>query len=1133
MSVQGRREFLASKFADQVLKERGTKRVLLFADTQRAATDLAKMFVRITHMRKGGIIVLRTSRIPHEVRSALGEPGRILSCKTFLKKFPQDKLSVQELEIHQAKTGSVGRAPQQKVKHPPSAIIVLSYIPEVRNAAFSEKSKFLLEGVEKLKSISIPKIHIAWPSKRIDIAAVSNQFDIVLLAFRKGGGYRLVERLQKESFQPKAGSTFEANELTSPSRVPFDEIQAHLDLLYRALLKAEQRYRVVLDRSAEAILVIDRDGVIRDFNRPAANLFGLQHPLGEGRRFQAFVDKDSRFSAEQILARLFERPEGLLTTVRLVDAEKHSFDAEISGGCIESHLAQLHVRDLREHLELRRQVDESELRFRALVEHSLDGIALDAGEKFLYVNDAFVKMFGYESSDELIGQEITKVIVPEDRPNVLERSHRREAGELAINRYEYRGVRKDGSVIDVEVTATSLEIDGQITSLSFHRDVTERHRLERELRESEQLFRNVIEAMGDAAVITDLNWRVITVNKEFERLTGFRRNEVVGEEFPYPWLDSEHMARFIQWISELREKSSLHDFDMDWRSKDGRRIAVSLNTTLLRNRYGEPSGILSIARDITERKRLIEELTARTRQMESLNRMISRANETPIFNDVFRIMAEELRELFHPRGIWFAVKTSGEAETLFFSDVDRTRDVLEIPRQLMEHFLGQESIFVADLSSPEWQELEQQFSLSSRGCRFLVACSARTGVTGNSILLMSLSNAIVLSDRDRAYLRSVTEQAGLIAERIYLFQTVEADAEYVHSLLNSIDSPILTLNRSLCLQEFNRAWRELQESAPHDFTGIAERGTHLQKIFADPTRWHRYRSILEEIRHGMSGSYTEEVTYETTAGLKTYQLRLNPLIVRGQVQGLVLTNTDITEIKKTEQQLYLRNRELDDFTYIVSHDLKEPLVSIEGYSNILREELKDKIDEKGEEFLSAIMNSARKLRTLIDDLLKLSRIGRTGGAMEDVPLKELIEEVLQEFAILIKARNAVIHVEEPLGTVRGNRVQLSMVIQNLVSNGLKFNDKKIPTIHLSSEDRGTEIVLRVTDNGIGIDPKFFDRIFMIFQRLHGDDMYEGTGVGLTIVKKIVEAHGGSVWVDSKPGEGATFFVALPKGGNGA
>jgi len=108
-----------------------------------------------------------------------------------------------------------------------------------------------------------------------------------------------------------------------------------------------------------------------------------------------------------------------------------------------------------------------------------------------------------------------------------------------------------------------------------------------------------------------------------------------------------------------------------------------------------------------------------------------------------------------------------------------------------------------------------------------------------------------------------------------------------------------------------------------------------------------------------------------------------------------------------------------------------------------------------------------------------------------------------------------------------------MVIQNLISNGLKFNDKKIPTIHLSSEDRGTEIVLRVTDNGIGIDPKFFDRIFMIFQRLHSDEMYEGTGVGLTIVKKIVEAHGGSVWVDSKPGEGSTFFVALPKGGNGA
>jgi light-regulated signal transduction histidine kinase (bacteriophytochrome) len=223
-----------------------------------------------------------------------------------------------------------------------------------------------------------------------------------------------------------------------------------------------------------------------------------------------------------------------------------------------------------------------------------------------------------------------------------------------------------------------------------------------------------------------------------------------------------------------------------------------------------------------------------------------------------------------------------------------------------------------------------------------------------------------------------------------------------------------------------------------------------------------------------------------------------------------------------------RNKELDDFTYVVSHDLKEPLISIEGYSKILLKDYRDKIDEDGREYLGSVVQSSGRMKGLIEDLLTLSRVGRTAEAMQMVSVSEMINEIVHDLHFTLREKNVQIVVEPGLPTVQYNPTQLSMIFRNLISNAMKFTDKADPRITIGAKDDTDEFVFSVADNGIGIAKQYFERIFMIFQRLHRSEEFRGTGAGLTIVKKIVENHKGRIWLDSTLGEGTTFYFTVPK-----
>ncbi len=233
------------------------------------------------------------------------------------------------------------------------------------------------------------------------------------------------------------------------------------------------------------------------------------------------------------------------------------------------------------------------------------------------------------------------------------------------------------------------------------------------------------------------------------------------------------------------------------------------------------------------------------------------------------------------------------------------------------------------------------------------------------------------------------------------------------------------------------------------------------------------------------------------------------------------------------RQLETANRELEAFTYTVSHDLKAPLRGLEGFARALQEDSAGRLDEAGIRYLGLIQSGARRMGQLIDDLLRYSRLERREMRREPVRLRQLVERVCEEVEEEIRARGLSLRVELGVEAVEAEAEGLREALANLVGNAMKFSRDGTGTITIGSQREGDSVVLSVADTGIGFDMKYHDRIFGIFERLHRQEEYLGTGVGLAIVRKVAERHGGRAWAVSEPGQGSTFYLALPVRAKGA
>jgi PAS domain S-box-containing protein len=236
---------------------------------------------------------------------------------------------------------------------------------------------------------------------------------------------------------------------------------------------------------------------------------------------------------------------------------------------------------------------------------------------------------------------------------------------------------------------------------------------------------------------------------------------------------------------------------------------------------------------------------------------------------------------------------------------------------------------------------------------------------------------------------------------------------------------------------------------------------------------------------------------------------------------------DITKRKKAEDELQRINKELEQFAYVASHDLQEPLRSVNSFTQLLAKRYKNQLDDKANEYIGFVVGGATRMERLIHDLLTFSRMGRMNTEQSIINSNEIMERVIASMTETIKENHAVV-THDHIPFLYANETTLTQLFQNLIGNAIKFRKENEPSrVHISVEKKDNELLFSVKDNGIGINPKYFEKLFKIFQRLHSDEEYPGTGIGLATCKKIVESYGGRIWVESIEGEGSTFFFTLP------
>jgi PAS domain S-box-containing protein len=364
--------------------------------------------------------------------------------------------------------------------------------------------------------------------------------------------------------------------------------------------------------------------------------------------------------------------------------------------------------------------------------------------------------------------------------------------------------------------------------------------------------------------------------------------------------------------------------------------------------------------------------------------------------------------------------------------------------------------------------------------------------------------------------------------RINQMEKIRASEEQFRSIVESVQDVVMLTGPSGEITYLSPSSTEIfgyaPESMEHTMWGDLVHGEDLGRVEEFLARsLSGERGSIKEYRVVTGGGETRWVSHSWT-----------PLLRDGEVRLVVSAINDITWRKRTEEalrasldELEQTNRDLSDFTHVVSHDLKSPLMTIESFSSFLLEDYWDALDDEGRDYLSRVTEASGRMASLIDDLLTLSRVGRKFTEYTRVDMGRLLEEALEDLAAQIRESGAVVKAQ-PMPAIVAQEVWVKQLLVNLIGNGIKFNESRPPRVEVTYRDAGDAHQFSVKDNGIGIPEDQRGLLFRVFQRLPTEREYPGTGAGLSICKKIVESMGGTIGVDSQEGFGSNFHFTIPK-----
>ena len=738
----------------------------------------------------------------------------------------------------------------------------------------------------------------------------------------------------------------------------------------------------------------------------------------------------------------------------------------------------------------------SESYYRMLFEEAPEGILIvDGSNRITMANAAIYQITGY-LREEIIGRSPLDFVAPED----LASRPPRPLDELKItdsNRRERVLVCKDGSRLNVIIGSTYMP-DGRFQYII--QDITDRKRMEAALRASEEKFAKSFQSSPDAITISTVGTgKFIEVNDGFCHMSGYTREETLGrsaEELNI-WEDVNDRRELV---TILQRDGNVRDFETTLRSKTGKPLDCLLSVEAVE--IGGQWCMLVVTRDVTERKRMEEEL----RLSEERYRLIS----SVISDYIFSIILDEKGELhlnwvagaferitgftideFNNRGGWLSILHPDDQE----KDAQDTANLMNNRRAISEIRLIHKdgSIrWVRSYGHPVWDEEKNQ--------------------------LVGIYGAV----QDITEQKQIEQELRLSEQRYRLVSSVISD--YTFSNLQNEKGEIV-------LDWVAGAFEKI---SGYTFEEFNARGGWVSTVHPDDLE--QDARDMEILRHNQQ-VISELRTIHKDGGIHWVRSYAHPIwdARRNQLVGIYGAVQDITDRKRIEQDrenlisdLEAKNQELEQFTYTVSHDLKAPIITIKGFLGFIAEDALSGNLERLRVDIRRISEAADKMHRLLNDLLELSRIGRLMNTLDAVAFEDLVNDACAILQGRLQENRIEVLVKSELPFIYGDPQRLLEVVQNLMDNAAKFiGDQRHPIIEIGQleESQAGFVTLYVRDNGIGIAPQFHERIFGLFNRL--DPNVEGTGVGLALVKRIVEFHGGRIWVESEPGQGATFFFTLP------
>ena len=625
----------------------------------------------------------------------------------------------------------------------------------------------------------------------------------------------------------------------------------------------------------------------------------------------------------------------------------------------------------------------------------------------------------------------------------------------------------------------------------------------------DEYYKDLYENVPEMHLSFDSAGCILGCNQTLSRVTGYSKDEIIGQTI-FKIYHPECLEKVKKTFQIFLDTGEIHNAELMILHKDGSKIDVSLNSTALRDATGRILYSRSTLHDITRRKRTEDALT----KSEERFRIIFERST------VGKSITSPDGKLLHINEAFAGMLgyTTEEMQQLNFAAITHPDDLAK----------SRESIRCLLANEQETYSMEKRYLHKDGG---IVWTSVSTTLLHD---LHGIAQYFITSITDISDLKRMAEalrEANDNLER----QVAERTGELKKNkhLLEETARLARVGGWEIDLKKNELSWTEMvymiHEVGP-DYHPTLETAINFYAPEAVPVISDAVRCAIESGK-----SFDLELPLITAKGNRVWvraigeAYRENGEIVRigGMFHDITERKLAGDELNRYLSKLELSNKELEQFAYVASHDLQEPLRMISSYTQLLGQRYADKLDDKARKYIDYAVDGAMRMQMLINDLLTYSRVSTQGKAPEQSDSHSILGQAIRNLSTAIEESHSLV-TNDDLPVIYVDSTQLLQVFQNLIANAIKFHGKDSPIVHISTSDLGHEWLFSVEDNGIGIDPKHANKLFVIFQRLHTREEYPGTGIGLAVCKRIVERHGGKIWFESEPGKGSTFHFTLPK-----